>query len=83
MKMRHKKRASAYWHVFRIQWLIGMVCTGKEEACSLILYTKTILYKHFTIPPFLILHSPFMIITVDEVNNKKRIIVQDKRRLRK
>ena len=36
------------------------------------LYTKTILYKHFTNLPFLILHSPFMIITVDKVNNKKK-----------
>lgn len=42
------------------------------------LYTKTILYKHFTNRPFLILHSPFMIITVDEVNNKKKLLYKTK-----
>ncbi len=42
------------------------------------LYTKTILLQTFYNPAVLILHSPFMIITVDEVNNKKELLYKTK-----
>ena len=50
---------------------------GRKRHALLFIHENYTL-QHFTIPPFLILHSPFMIITVDEVNNKKELLYKTK-----